>query len=362
MAFKLNTDQTALRETLRDFLTESITSEYRRSRAEGDLESDPKLWRGFQELGLFELFGADGGTGVAELALVAQELGRAVAPEALVDALVAGPYLLNHFLTEDMRGSVRAHFGEDFVVGVSGGDLRVGFALDGANPAASLTECRSGEIVRLDGTVQLVSAPGDLDGLIVRGHTGLLLCDLRASQEQQVVLTRRALMDGTIKAGDLELRNVRALQLGACATFLAVVRVLRAAEMSGAVARAIEMTVDYVKTRQQFGVPVGGFQAVQHRLADMHANGEALRALVAFAAWSADRSPDQLSLASPAALRFACDVSAEIVEGAIQLHGGIGFTWEYDLHYFLRRVKALQALWQPSGTDYIELIEAARLG
>jgi alkylation response protein AidB-like acyl-CoA dehydrogenase len=254
------------------------------------------------------------------------------------------------------------HLGAEFIAGVRGGSRRVGLALNNGSAAAPLVERGRGETVRVDGTFHFVTAPGDIDALLVRGEAGMLLCDLTTGKEQSVEVAPTALIDATMKAGKVELKNAAALRLKSAERLPAIVRVLRAAEMSGAVTRAVEMTVDYVKTRKQFGVPIGGFQAVQHRLADMYANAEALRALTAFAAWSADRSRDQLELSSHAACRFACDVSGEIIEGAIQLHGGIGFTWEYDLHYFLRRVKAIEALWSPSETEHQAIIEAAHGG
>lgn len=362
MAFKLNDDQIALRDALRDFITERVTSEYRRSRAAGEVESDLELWNGFRRLGLFELFAPDSEAGVAELAIVAHELGRGVVPESLADALVAGPYLLHHILAAEEATKIREQFGVDFVDGVASGQLRIGVALGRAARLTDVSERSQGELTRLDGRCRFVGAPSDIDALVVDVQGTLAVCDLRGGNEQQVLAQSRHLIDGTTKAGDLELRNVTVCKVTGGEAVEPIVRILRAAEMSGAVQRAIEMTVEHVKTRTQFSVPVGGFQAVQHRLADMYANAEALRALTLFSAWAADHSPDQLPLAALAACRFACDVSGEIIEGAIQLHGGIGFTWEYDLHFLLRRVKALEALWRPSGEEHGALIEAARAG
>jgi len=362
MAFKLTDDQTALRDALRDFIGEKVTAEYRRSRSSGAVESDPELWGGFQSLGLFELFAPDSESGVAELGIVAHELGRGVVPESLVDALVAGPYLFHHLLDETQRASLRSHFGIDFLNNVASGQARVGIALGSSARGGDIAERGRGEKKRIDGRYRFVGAPSDIDALVVDIEGNLGICDLRADPEQQVIVTPTELIDGTIKAGEIELRNVAICRLERKVAVEPILRLLRAAEMSGAVHRAVEMTVDYVKTRTQFGVPVGGFQAVQHRLADMYANAEALRALTLFAAWAADHSPDQLNLAAHAACRFACEVSGDIVEGAIQLHGGIGFTWEYDLHFFLRRVKALEALWRPGSEEHSALIEAARAG
>src|SRR5262249_46285979 len=114
-------------------------------------------------------------------------------------------------------------------------------------------------------------------------------------------------------------------------------RVAFAAELAGIASRTLEMTVEYVKTRQQFGRPIGTFQAIQHALADMHVAAEQLLALVRFAAWAADSDRSQFPDAALAACAFAADEVPSIVECATQLHGGIGFTYEFPLHAFLRR-------------------------
>lgn len=359
MSFKLTDEHGALRDALRDFLGDTITSEYRRLRGEASDESDSRVWDGLKGLGLFELFDGASGAGVVELSLIAGECGRAVLPEGLLDALVVGPFAWQKLFSTEQRERLSAAFGADFGARVMAGDLRVGSAL---GPGGAMTRwCERGEGVhlRVDGTSGIILAPSELDALIVEIAGRYYVIDLRSAGPNGVRTTSRRLLDTTMKAGLLEISDARAVLLGGVASLLPTVKVLKAAELSGAVGRAVEMTVEYVKTRHQFGSPIGGFQAVQHRLADMHVQAEALQALVRFAAWAADRAPQQLLLAAGAASRYGCDVSGEIVEGAIQLHGGIGFTWEYDLHFFLRRVKAIEALWRPTSADNAALIELA---
>ena len=111
------------------------------------------------------------------------------------------------------------------------------------------------------------------------------------------------------------------------------------------------MTSEYVQTRKQFNRAVGSFQAVQHKVSDMYLKSEALRAITHFATWTADNDASQLSLASMAALNCACSYAPLVVENALQVHGGIGFTWEYDLHLYLRRIRTLQSIWQPAQAE-----------
>jgi len=195
--------------------------------------------------------------------------------------------------------------------------------------------------------------------MVVQGAE-VLAVDLRGAG---VTLTEEPALDGTIRRFTVQCSGspFRPVVLPGnhAARLLAI---MAAAELAGVSGRAVEMTTDYVKTRRQFDVPVGGFQAVQHRLAELHLQSEALKALVRFAAWSADLSPEQLPLAAPAALLQACAEAPGIVEGAIQLHGGIGFTWEYDLHFFLRRARTLEALHRPAGSDQAALVRVVAAG
>lgn len=136
-----------------------------------------------------------------------------------------------------------------------------------------------------------------------------------------------------------------ALESVEAADFLNMKQIICANELAGISARVIDMTRDYVTQRKQFGVPVGGFQAVQHGIAEMHVQAECMRSAAEFAAWSIENSAEQAAFAGLSALSYACDNAPLIVEKAIQLHGGIGFTWEYDLHLYLRRVRTLAALY-----------------
>jgi alkylation response protein AidB-like acyl-CoA dehydrogenase len=103
------------------------------------------------------------------------------------------------------------------------------------------------------------------------------------------------------------------------------------------------MTVEYAKTRQQFGAAIGSFQAIQQKIAQCYAHSESLTSLSQFASWSAAHSPHQRTLTSQAAILAATEFGPMICETAIQAHGGIGFTWEYDLHLYLRRAKLIEA-------------------
>jgi alkylation response protein AidB-like acyl-CoA dehydrogenase len=136
--------------------------------------------------------------------------------------------------------------------------------------------------------------------------------------------------------------------------------ILKGCEVYGVTARAVEMSAEYLKTREQFGVPVGAFQAVQQRIADAYAASESLGALCRFAAWSVVSSPEQRPLTARAAIAHGAEVGPSVCEAAIQVHGGIGFTWEYDLHLFLRRAKVIQSAFPLDAHGVEQVLARAR--
>ena len=117
-----------------------------------------------------------------------------------------------------------------------------------------------------------------------------------------------------------------------------------AAELVGICQRALDMTLEYVKERRQFGVPVGAFQAVGHRCAQMLLHTESARSAAYFAAWAADAAPARLAEAAGLARVAAGEAGREVTASAIQAHGGIGFTWEADVHWLYKRAQLDAAL------------------
>ena len=118
------------------------------------------------------------------------------------------------------------------------------------------------------------------------------------------------------------------------------IAVMAAAESVGVAARVTRMTVDYAKERKQFGRPIGSYQAVSHACAQMFLEAEGARNVVYWAAWALDHDPEQAFMAANCAKAYASDAAVNICRSALQVHGGIGFTWEHDLHLFLKRAEA----------------------
>ena len=135
-----------------------------------------------------------------------------------------------------------------------------------------------------------------------------------------------------------------------------------AAESTGLAQRALEMSVEYAKDRQQFGRPIGAYQAVSHRCAQMLLETEGARSAVYGAAWAADAEPESLPLAACMAKAYASDAGWRVPDAAIQVHGGIGFTWEHDLHFFLKRGRGNAAMFGDAKWHRERVAEAVLAG
>ena len=366
MSFALTEEQKEFQGVLRSFLRETVTSEYFRSQVGGHaaLEkrpSDLNLWRKLAELGLPESFGASGtdfSVGFRELSLLAFECGAALLPEPLLEVSFFGPYLFSRILSDAERAQAQAFLGDSLFEELCCGNVHGSVALT-QGPAFTLSS--PGAATSFGSAPTFLGAPESPLMLVLERTSASNARLILIKSQGGVASSFAAMLDPSLRAFRAEVKNAPCLVLeGQVASrTLQLFHTLRATEMAGACTRAVEMTVDFVKTREQFGVPIGGFQAVQHRLADMFLQSEALGAISRFAAWAADNSPEQLPLASASALSQACEQAGLIVEGAIQLHGGIGFTYEYDLHFFLRRVKCLEALYRFTEEELCSLISLA---
>jgi alkylation response protein AidB-like acyl-CoA dehydrogenase len=210
-----------------------------------------------------------------------------------------------------------------------------------------------------------VDAERDGDALVLRGaskhvldgHTATWIIvstgdDLALVRGDAPGLTRRATatMDATRRSAELHFDGVRARSLGThdahatLATALDRARVLLAAEQVGGAERCLEMSVDYAKTRQQFGRPIGSFQAIKHKLADVFVRVESARSAAYYAAWVAATRPAELATAAAMAKASASEAYFLAASESIQVHGGIGFTWEHDAHLLFKRARASEAL------------------
>jgi alkylation response protein AidB-like acyl-CoA dehydrogenase len=353
MYFDLTDEQQAIKSTAHDFLASRFKSERLREIAASDDGFDESGWREMAELGwaglaLPEEWGGQG-LGIVELAVLFEEMGYALAPSPLLSNTVAG-LALSLCGSDDQR--------ERFLRPLASGELRGTPALwDAGSPATigefSMSAQADGDGVLLEGEKVLVPDAGSADFFLVATSDGRRHLVERGAEG--VTVTAEPGIDPTRRFSSVRFEGVRVTAAdslpGAGADYYPVfhrICVALAAESTGIAQRTLEMAVEYAKDRQQFGRPIGAYQAVSHRCAQMLLETENARSAVYGAAWAADAEPESLPLAASMAKAYAGDAGWRVPDASIQVHGGIGFTWEHDLHFFLKRGRSNAAIFGDS--------------
>jgi len=357
MQFELDEDRALLKQATRELLEKEAPLPAARAVMEQTAEGFSKaLLHQLAELGYLGLAlpEARGGSGVGQLGLAAvlEEMGRAALPGPFLDLVLAAE-LLAGSPQEPAAGWLRRLLaGEALVV------LADREALDGreAEPRA---RCADG---RVTGTKLFVPFGAHADALLVTTAQGLALAKRPSAGWNATPLTTldhaqrfveiRLDAPATLlcDARSAEPRLAAAARLGSLGA---------AALLLGLMERALEMTLAYMRERHAFRAPIASFQALQHRSADMLLRTEATRAAVYRAAWTADHEPERAPLVIAAAKAWAGDAGRLVCGEAIQLHGGVGFTWEYDPHVYLKRVKTLEQFYGSTGRQLEAALTAA---
>jgi alkylation response protein AidB-like acyl-CoA dehydrogenase len=347
--FDLTDEQQAIKSTARDFLAARYKSERIRELAASDHGFDPADWAEMAELGwpglaLPEQWGGQG-LGIVDLAVLFEEMGYALAPSPLLSNTIAGLALALCGSDEQRERWLRP-----LAAGQRRGTLALWDAGTPATPGRFTMEAKAdGDGVVLDGEKVLVVDAASADFLLVatadgrrhlvdRGADGVTV-----AAEQSIDLTRRLY---SIRFEGVRVGAADTLPAEGADYFPVFFRlcVALAAESTGVAQRTMEMAVAYAKDRRQFGRPIGAYQAVSHRCAQMLLETENSRSAVYGAAWAADAEPESLPLAASMAKAYASDAGWRVPDASIQVHGGIGFTWEHDLHFFLKRGRANAAM------------------
>ncbi|MEZ4754878.1 MAG: acyl-CoA dehydrogenase family protein [Bdellovibrionota bacterium] len=354
MSFLYSAEQEEFQDTLRKFFTDLLPSEYLHSRMARETATDDELWEAIEALGLFPHFSenSDDSGSFHDLGLIAFESGRALLSEPLVDALFANCFALNRWADKNSLTNLSNTAPMITERGLSNGELFISIS----PPCGDLNIKKDS----ISGSLRFVPGAEAADGtLTFLGKDAYFISHLDNPGGDLISTNLESSLDRVLKYYTVNLSGVSATKLSNSNLANALL-CLRALELAGCAERALAMTVEFVQTRKQFGVPVGGFQAVQHKAAEMHLEVESIKQLGTFAAWSAENSPEQFEFAAKAAIAHACEKAPKVIETAIQLHGGIGFTWEYDLHLFLRRVKMISSLWKPTESQALEYLEVAK--
>ena len=346
MDFDYSGEQRQLQQEARRFLEDRCPPSSVRAVLENpELSLDRGLWAGMAELGWLgtvipEVHGGLG-LGYVELCVIAEELGRAVAPVPFASTL--------YFFAEALLLAGSPAQQAQWLPKIACGELIGCFATaegPGRRSGALTTVVEAG---RITGTKIPVTDGGIADVAIVLaaagGAPGLYLVQL-----EQTAVRRGPLgsLDDSRGVASLSFHGAHAELLGRPGAGLHLVdqvlqraAVLLAFEQIGGADRCLQMARDYALQRYVFGRPIGSFQAVKHRLADMYVRNELARSNAYYAAWALDTNADELPIAAAAARLAASDAFGFAAKENIQIHGGAGFTWDADPHLFFRRARQL---------------------
>lgn len=350
MQFVFTEEQALIQETARGFFRQSVTSASVRAVMESECGYDSRLWHSVMvDMGFggiaFPAECGGAGLGHVELAIILMEMGRTLCPSPFFSSVcMAAPAIL-HAGSREQQAKL--------LPGIASGQTiaTLGWLEDGS---AVLTE--QGGVYRLSGCTRYVPYGHVADLIVVpaRGAgTGLTLVALPV-KTPGVRVEKHVSIDLTRPLSTLHFDNVEVsadMLLGApgsadaaYARTLDIARVALAAEQAGGAEAVLDLTVQYAKDRVQFGRPIGSFQAVKHRLADMMVQVETAKTAAFYAACVADENGDGLAEAAAIAKAYCSDAFSDCTGNAIQLHGGIGFTWEHDAHLYFKRARGSATL------------------
>jgi alkylation response protein AidB-like acyl-CoA dehydrogenase len=355
--FGFSEEQEMLRQSARGLLEKECPSALVRRLMEDERGYDPGLWQKFAELGWLGLVIPEetGGSGLSyvDLVLVLEEMGSVMLPS---------PFIWTVMFAEAIKRAGSTGQKRSYLPKIASGKLFATVAWQEPSGSWSpdgiaMTAKAEGTGFVLDGVKLFVNDGHIADYLLVparssgRGEDGITLFALDGKLAG-ITATPLKTMDQTRKLTELKFSGVKANaddivgSVGGGWKTLAEVldrgKVMLAAEMMGGAQKVLDMTVDYAKVRVQFGRPIGSFQAVQHKCANMMVDIEGAKSAVYYASWAVSNDHPEAALASSVAKAAASDAYRRVSAEGIQLHGGIGFTWDHDLHLYFKRAKSAE--------------------
>lgn len=352
MDFGFSTEQEQLRTAVRDYFGAELPVSFARSMMEHPQGFTQDAWTRLSDLGWLGLAVPEdlggSGLGLLDLVIALEEAGSVVLPGPFVSTVsLSLPLLLAASSARQRRALVPEAASGKRRIAAAIAERRGRWSADGIETLA----VRDGSSYAIHGRKMFVADAGEADTLLVvaRLDEGLACFALPADMPGVDVAPMKT-VDQTRRLFTVELDRARVeapcllgeggFSADALDALIDRAKIALAAEMVGAAERTLAMTVDYVGLREQFGRTLATFQAIQHRCADMKVAVEHARSLVYYAAWAADTGAADSRLAAAAAKAFASDACPDVAADAVQLHGGIGFTWEHDLHLYFKRLKA----------------------
>ncbi len=370
MNFAFSEEQEELRRIVRQFLDSKSSEAEVRRLMETTEGYDPATWSqmanelGLQSLIIPEEYGGQG-FGYVELTVVLEEMGR---------SLLCAPY----FSTVVLAGNTLLHSGDDgakkeLLPGIASGDMVATLAFTEESgkwdeSGITMQATKDGDGYKLTGTKMFVLDGNAADLILVAARTdaGVSLFHVEA-HTPGLKRTALATMDQTRKQARLEFADVPAKPIGTegegwtvLERVLDLAAVALAAEQVGGAQKVLEMAVEYAKVRVQFGRPIGSFQAIKHKCADMLLEVESAKSAAYYAGWCASELNDELPSVASLAKAYCSEAYFHAAAENIQIHGGIGFTWEHPAHLYFKRAKSSELLFGDP-TYHRELL-AQRIG
>jgi alkylation response protein AidB-like acyl-CoA dehydrogenase len=350
MNFDFSDDQKQLRDTARKFLAEKCPPKAVRAVIDGKAPYDRDLWKGLAELGFLGVAIPEeyGGTGAGhlELCVIAEEMGRALAPVPFSSTV----YLAAEALLVAGSEAQKKKWLPLIASGEAIGTLALFEGKGNPSPQAIKLAASNGS---LNGTKKPVADGTIANFAIVAARTGsagrdtdisLFLVDMKAGGVEAKALSN---IDPSHGQAEVTFKNCKAEPLGAAGEGWSIISqvldraaVLLAFEQVGGADRALEMGRDYALDRIAFGRPIGSFQAIKHMLADMYVSATLARSNCYYGAWALSTNAGELPEAAAAARISATQAFQHCAKNNIQVHGGMGFTWEFDCHLYYRRANA----------------------
>ena len=350
MNFDFSDEQKQLRDEARKFLSEKCPPKAVRAVLDGKAAYDRELWQGLAEMGFLgvaipEAYGG-AGAGQLELCVIAEEMGRALAPVPFSSTV----YLAAEALLIAGSEAQKQKWLPKIAKGEAIGTLALFEGKGNPSPQA-IKLAASGHV--LNGVKMPVADGAIADFAIVAARSGsggrendisFYLAELKGDGVETKALSN---IDPTRGQAEMSFKNARAEPLGRAGEGWSILTqvldraaVLMAFEQVGGADRALEMGRDYALDRIAFGRPIGSFQAVKHMLADMYVSATLARSNSYYGAWALSTNSSELPEAAAAARISATQAFQHCAKNNIQVHGGMGFTWEFDCHMFYRRANA----------------------
>ena len=357
MDFGFSEEQEMLRDAAKRFLADNCSTKFVRQMMADTTAHNQDFWKKLVGLGwpgllIPEEFGGQGGS-FLDMTVIVEEAGKAILPGPFFTAaLLAAPLLIEAGTDEQKKNILPRMAKGEFIGTVAIAEASGRFDADGIQLKAT----KSGSDYVLNGEKFFVPDAHVANGIAVAARTGgsgtngITLLAMNTNTPG-ITITQLKTVDMTRRLCHVKFDNVKTSEVlgkpdqgwAPLNRTLEIAGSALSTEIVGTAQKALDLAVEYAKTRVQFGKPIGSFQAVKHKCVDMMVAVENARSLAYYAAWTVDTRNNEAATAVPMAKAYASDMGKNVTSEAIQVHGGIGFTWEHDMHLYHRRALAGEA-------------------